>query len=102
MALFDHDVLMASVDQALASLRAALVARDDAEQTEEARAMLARRAASEVANLPDEPSGAEWPGVPAAVFDVIRQAKQRGREGNMEAAHRHLTRAREMLGGPSV
>lgn len=102
MALFDHDVLMASVDQTLASLRAALAAATDPEQTHEARTELARRAAVELANLPEEPSDQDWPGVPGAAFHSIRQAKQSARDGDLEEAHRQLTRARELLGGPSV
>ncbi len=91
-----------SVDQTLASLRAALVARADPEQTGEARTELARRGAIERANLPEEPSEEEWPGVPGAAFHAIRQAKQSARDGSLEDAHRHLTRARELLGGPSA
>lgn len=102
MSLFDHDVLLASVDQTLASLRAALVARTDPEQTDEARAELARRAAEELANLPDEPSRRDWPGVSEVVFHRIEQARQSAREGDPEAAHQHLVAARETLGGRSA
>ncbi len=102
MALFDRDVLMASVDQTLASLRATLAARTDPGQTDEARTELARRAAIELANLPDELSAESWPGVPAGAFQAIRQAKQSARNGDIQDAHRHLTSAREMLGGRSA
>jgi hypothetical protein len=100
MALFEHDVLLASIDQTLATLRAALAARADEEQTDEARIELARRAAIELANLPSE-AGDEWQGVPDTVFDAIEQAKQVGREGSIDGVHDHLVRARESMAGRS-
>lgn len=100
MGIFERDVLLASIDETLATLRATLAARVDPEQTDEARVELARRAAAELVNLPEE-AGGDWQGVPEEVFTAIGQAKQSGRDGDLDATHEHLVAARETLGGPS-
>ena len=101
MGIFERDVLLASIDETLATLRATLAARADPEQTEEARLELARRTAEELVNLPEERPADDWQGVPDEVFAAIRQAKQSGRDGDLDGTHEQLVAARETLGGPS-
>ncbi|HEV2149648.1 MAG TPA: hypothetical protein VGR37_19770 [Longimicrobiaceae bacterium] len=99
---FTETALLASIDETLASIKAALVAAEDPEQTAEARTELAARAAADSARLVMEADPSDWPGVDPAILDAVRGIEQPAHQGDLEEMRRRLARAREMLGGPSA
>ena len=94
-------MLLASIDHTLASLRAALIAADDPEQTEEAQTGLAVKAAADLARLVVSSRDPGWKGMPEEVSGALERAGRAGEQGDLEEAEAELTRGRESLGGPS-
>jgi hypothetical protein len=92
-------MLLASIDQTLASARAALAAADDPEQTEEAVTGLSAAAGADFARLPATPEGG-WEAVPAEVLAAVARAREAAPR-DLAEAERRLTAARELLGGRS-
>lgn len=99
---FAHTALLASIDHTLASIRAALAASRDPEQTAETRTRLAATAGSDSARLVVEAGPANWPGVDPAVFEAIRRVEEPAHRDDLAGMERALAEAREMLGGPSA
>jgi hypothetical protein len=94
-------ILLASIDQTLASARAALAAGADPELTDEAIMELADRAGADLARLVVSSRRDEWSGVPPAVFEGIERAGTAASRGDLLEAERELSGARERLGGRS-
>ncbi len=99
---FAHTALLASIDHTLATIRAALAAERDPEQTEEARTRLAGMAGSDAARLVAEAGPANWDGVDTAVFDAIRGVEEPAHRNDLAGMESALAAAREMLGGRSA
>jgi len=99
--IFNRDVLLSSIDETLATLRAALAAGEDPEQTQEVRTYLAALFGRQLGRLPDTP-GRGWEGIPGDVFDAVARAQQAATGGDVDMAHSELVAAREMLGGRSA
>lgn len=99
---FAQTALLASIDHTLASIRAALAAARDPQQTEEARTRLAAAAGADSARLVAEAGPANWDGVDPGVFEAIRRVEEPAHRSDLAAMERALAAAREMLGGPSA
>lgn len=98
----DTTALLASIDQTLASARAALAAGDDAEQTADARTQLSARAGADLARLLVSVEKLAGGVVTDAAAQHLRRAEQAARDGDLRAAERQLTAAREQIGGRSA
>lgn len=94
-------VLLASIDHTLASVRAALAAGADPQQTDDARSELAERAGADIARLVASARGGEWMEVSPTVLAAVERAGAAAHRGNLVNAEHELSAAREQLGGPS-
>jgi hypothetical protein len=94
-------MLLSSIDQTLASIRAALAAGDDPQQTEEARRRLAERAGADIARLVASSRSPGWKDIPDSVSSVLERAAAAADRGDLRRAEEELTAGREELGGPS-
>lgn len=94
-------MLLSSIDHTLASVRAALAAGADAEQTGEARRTLAGGAGADIARLLVSSRNPGWRGIPPVVARALEEAGKAAEAGDLAGAEEALIRARGQLGGPS-
>jgi hypothetical protein len=97
----ETNIVLASIDQTLASARAALAVGADPEQGDGIRAELGGRAGADIARLVASSRGEDWGQVPRSVRDAIERAGAAAGRGDLRAAEDALTSAREQIGGPS-